>query len=162
MDGFLKIFEKFTVIVLILLMVVIIIVATFVTGSAVVQYIFSSPNYLIDDIELLDILGYILLILIGIELLETVKAYLYEHIIHVEVVLEVALIAVARKVILLDYKEYSGLYGPGYCRADNGSFGWVLSGKARSIFQKRFRRSKIVLKILYSAKSHLSIFLSKP
>jgi uncharacterized membrane protein (DUF373 family) len=109
MDGFLKIFEKFIVIVLILLMVMIIVVATFVTGSAIVRYIFSSPNYLIDDIELLDVLGYILLILIGIELLETVKAYLDDHIIHVEVVLEVALIAVARKVILLDYKEYSGL-----------------------------------------------------
>ena len=109
MDKFLKIFEKYVVIVLILLMVMIIVVATFVTSSAIVRYIFSSPNYLIDDIELLDILGYILLILIGIELLETVKAYLYDHIIHVEVVLEVALIAVARKVILLDYKEYSGL-----------------------------------------------------
>jgi uncharacterized membrane protein (DUF373 family) len=30
-------------------------------------------------------------------------------VIHVEVVLEVALIAIARKVILLDFKEYSGL-----------------------------------------------------
>ena len=109
MDKFLKIFEKYVVIVLILLMVMIIVVATFVTSSTILRYILSSPNYLIDDIELLDILGYILLILIGIELLETVKAYLYDHIIHVEVVLEVALIAVARKVILLDYKEYSGL-----------------------------------------------------
>ncbi len=109
MDQFLKIFEKFIVIVLILLMVLIIVVATFVTVVSIVGYVFSSPNYLVDDIELLDILGYVLLILIGIELLETVKAYLYDHIIHVEVVLEVALIAVARKVILLDYKEYSGL-----------------------------------------------------
>jgi uncharacterized membrane protein (DUF373 family) len=109
MDRFLKTFEKFIVIVLILLMVLIIVVATFVTVVSIVGYVISSPNYLVDDIELLDILGYILLILIGIELLETVKAYLYDHIIHVEVVLEVALIAVARKVILLDYKEYSGL-----------------------------------------------------
>ena len=30
-----------------------------------------------------------------------------EHVVHVEIVLEVALIAVARKVVIIDVKEYS-------------------------------------------------------
>ena len=109
MDKFLDNFEKSIVTVLIIIMVLIIVIATLVLGWAVVTNILSSENFLPDDIGLLDLFGYVLLILIGIELLETIKAYLSEHIFHVEVVLEVAIIAVARKVILLDYKEYSGL-----------------------------------------------------
>jgi uncharacterized membrane protein (DUF373 family) len=58
---------------------------------------------------LLDIFGYFLLILIGVELLETIKAYLSEHVVHVEIVLEVALVAIARKVIILDVKELPSL-----------------------------------------------------
>ena len=109
MNKFLNIFEKTIVAVLIVIMVLIIILATVVLASSLVRHIFTSPGYLPGDIELLDVFGYVLLILIGIELLETIKAYLSEHVFHVEVVLEVAMIAVARKVILLDYKEYSGL-----------------------------------------------------
>ena len=48
-----------------------------------------------------------MLILIGVELLETIRAYLDDHQVHVEIVLEVALIAVARKVVIVDVKEYS-------------------------------------------------------
>lgn len=109
MNKFLSLFEKVIVTALILIMVLIIVLATLVLGSLILSYIFSSPDYLLDDVQLLDVLGYVLLILIGIELLETVKLYLSEHVFHLEVVLEVAMIAVARKVILLDYKDYSGL-----------------------------------------------------
>ena len=108
MNKFLNIFEKTIVAVLIVIMVLIIILATVVLASSLVRHLITSPGDLPGDIELLDIFGYVLLILIGIELLETIKAYLSEHVFHVEVVLEVAMIAVARKVILLDYKEYSG------------------------------------------------------
>ena len=41
-----------------------------------------------------------LLVLIGVELLETLKAHLKKDVIHVRVVLEVALIAMARRVII--------------------------------------------------------------
>ncbi|MCZ7362256.1 MAG: phosphate-starvation-inducible PsiE family protein, partial [Candidatus Methanoperedens sp.] len=50
-----------------------------------------------------------LLVLIGIELLYTIKAYAMESVIHAEVVLTVAMIAIGRKVIILDIKEISGL-----------------------------------------------------
>ena len=109
MNKFLNLFEKAIIGVLIIIMVLIIIVATIVLGSTLIRHITTSPGNLPGDVELLDVFGYVLLILIGIELLETIKAYLSEHVFHVEVVLEVAMIAVARKIILLDYKEYSGL-----------------------------------------------------
>ena len=40
--------------------------------------------------------------LIAVELLDTMKAYITENVIHVEVVVLLAIIAIARKVILLD------------------------------------------------------------
>jgi uncharacterized membrane protein (DUF373 family) len=109
MHKFLNLFEKAIVAVLIVIMVLIIVLATVVLGASLIRHVTASPGYLPGDVELLDIFGYVLLILIGVELLDTIKAYLSEHVFHVEVVLEVAMIAVARKVILLDYKEYSGL-----------------------------------------------------
>jgi len=60
--------------------------------------------------ELLQVFGFFLLVLIGVELLETIKAYFVEHIVHVEVVVEVAMIAIARKVITLDVKDYEPLH----------------------------------------------------
>jgi uncharacterized membrane protein (DUF373 family) len=55
--------------------------------------------------ELLEVLGFFMMVLIGLELLETIKNYLTQHAIHVEVVLLVAMIAISRKVIILDMKE---------------------------------------------------------
>ena len=52
--------------------------------------------------------GAFLLVLIGVELLDTIKAYFRENTIHVEIVVLLAIIAVARKVILLDPAEMSG------------------------------------------------------
>jgi uncharacterized membrane protein (DUF373 family) len=71
--------------------------------------IISSPIVLLDVEELLDIFGFFLLVLIGVELLETIKAYFDDHVVHVEVVLEVAMIAIARKVITLEVKDVSSL-----------------------------------------------------
>lgn len=59
--------------------------------------------------ELLELFGFFLLIVIGVELLETIKAYLRDNVIHIEIVLEVALIAIARKVIVLDLSKYDGV-----------------------------------------------------
>ena len=58
-------------------------------------------SYRLANFEILEIFGYFLLILIGIELLETIKAYLIKNEIHVEIIILVAIIAVARKIILL-------------------------------------------------------------
>jgi uncharacterized membrane protein (DUF373 family) len=43
-----------------------------------------------------------MMILIGIELIETIKIYLVDESIHVEVICLVAIVAIARKVIILD------------------------------------------------------------
>ena len=58
--------------------------------------------------EAFAIFGDLLLILIGLELMNTVKVYLQDHTVHVEVILTVALVAMARKVIAVDLKDYQG------------------------------------------------------
>jgi uncharacterized membrane protein (DUF373 family) len=62
----------------------------------------ADLSYRLVNHEILEIFGYFLLILIGIELLETMKSYLVKNEIHVEIIILVAIIAVARKIILLD------------------------------------------------------------
>ena len=69
----------------------------------------SEPFMMVKVSELLDLFGLFMLILIGIELIETMEIYLKEHVVHVEVVFTVAMIAVARKVIILDVKKLDAL-----------------------------------------------------
>lgn len=106
-EKILKVFEQVIVTSLIVMMIVVILLSTIELGRILVLDIMSPPSILLDITELLDIFGFFMLILIGVELLETIKAYLDKHEVHVEIVLEVALIAVARKVVIIDVKEYS-------------------------------------------------------
>lgn len=109
MTDFLKKFERLIVNSLIVMMVLIVFLATIELGWIILKDIVTHPILLLEINELLEIFGFFLLVLIGIELLETIKAYLDEKVIHVEIVLEVALIAIARKVIILDLDKYSAL-----------------------------------------------------
>ena len=110
MKQFLKTFENVIVTVLIVLMMIVILLATAHLAWMIGDDILSSPAVLLDVRELLGIFSFFLLILIGLELLETIKIYLSDHVVHVEVVLEVALIAVARKLITMETKEFDGTY----------------------------------------------------
>jgi uncharacterized membrane protein (DUF373 family) len=64
--------------------------------------LFVNSPILLENNELLSLFGYFLLVLIGVELLATVAAYVNEKVIRVEVVILIAIIAIARNVILLD------------------------------------------------------------
>jgi uncharacterized membrane protein (DUF373 family) len=105
----LKRFEQIVVVSLIAMMAIVILVATAELALIIYKDLSTPPYFIIEIDGLLQIFGFFLLILIGVELLETIKAYLEEHVIHVEIVLEVALIAIARKVIVLELKDYSGI-----------------------------------------------------
>lgn len=70
---------------------------------------FSLKSIVLSEAEMLSILGLFLSVLITLELIETVEVYFRDHSIHVEIVVLVAIIALARKIIILDLKEYSPL-----------------------------------------------------
>ena len=101
--------ERLIVLSLLVMMVSVVILSTVELGWYIIKDIISPPVFLLDINELLDVFGMFLLVLIGIELLETVKMYLFNRTVHVEVVFTVAMIAIARKVIILDIKEVSSL-----------------------------------------------------
>ena len=109
MKVFLKKFEQVIVIALIAMMAIVVLFATIELAWIIYKDLSVAPYFMIEIDSLLKIFGFFLLIFIGIELLETIKAYLAEHVVYVEIVLEVALIAIARKVIILDLKDYSGV-----------------------------------------------------
>ena len=101
--------QKFVVVILAMLLVVVVVLSTIHLGSLIAEEIWKPPRFLIPVQGLLEIFGYFLLVLIGVELLETMKAYIKKDVIHVRVVLEVALIAMARKVIVEEPNTVSSL-----------------------------------------------------
>jgi uncharacterized membrane protein (DUF373 family) len=101
--------QKLTAQAMVVLLIVVVLLSTAHLGLLLVQKIIEPPRFFIPVQGLLEIFGYFLLVLIGVELLETLKAYLRKDVIHVRVVLEVALIAMARKVIIEEPNTVSSL-----------------------------------------------------
>ncbi len=109
LNNAVKTVERYIIKTLIGLMSLLLIIATVQLGYMVFKSILESDVFILDLDVLMDLFGVFLLVLIGIELLDTIKVYFKKHDIHVEVVMLVALIAIARKIILLDFDKYTGL-----------------------------------------------------
>ncbi|MDZ7372090.1 MAG: phosphate-starvation-inducible PsiE family protein [candidate division KSB1 bacterium] len=101
------IFEKAVVFILLLLMVIVLVIGTVELAVMLYQNLIRPPVMLFDLTNLLEIFGTFLMVLIGLELLETIKVYWQQNKFHLEEVLIVSIIAVARKVILVDSKTFS-------------------------------------------------------
>ena len=97
------------VVTLLVMMALVVCLSTVELGWFIIKDVISPPIFLLEIDELLDIFGMFLLVLIGVELLETVKMYLTQKTLHVEVVFMVAMIAIARKAIILDINELPSL-----------------------------------------------------
>jgi uncharacterized membrane protein (DUF373 family) len=95
-------FEKIVYFVLAGLLVFVLIFSLIELVMLLYASIVNDTALRLDNYELLDIFGFFLLILIGVELLDTFKSYITRQEIHVEVIILIAIIAVARKVILFD------------------------------------------------------------
>ena len=102
MLDYIRKFEKIMYIALIILLGGVVIFSIAELVWILYESLFLTSVYRLENKELLDIFGFFLLVVIGIEILDTLKAYLRENVIHVEIVILVAVIAIARKVIILD------------------------------------------------------------
>jgi uncharacterized membrane protein (DUF373 family) len=102
MLEYLNKFERGVYYALMIMLALVIIFGVLELAFILVSALFTDLSFRFANQEILQIFGYFLLILIGIELLETIKAYLVKNEIHVEIIILVAIIAVARKIILLD------------------------------------------------------------
>ena len=132
--DFLKKYEKFMVKVLMIMMAAVLGLATLDLAWKIIKEVSSPPYALIDVENLLDIFGMFMLVLIGIELLETImKTYITQGPLHYETVLSVAIIAIARKVIILDVKKVESMSLVGIaCIIVALTIGYYLMKKTRS------------------------------
>jgi len=99
-----KKFERFIVLALLVMMMVALLASTVELAIILFEQLLAPPFLLLDVKEMLTVFAFFLMVLIGLELVETVKMYFEEDAFHVEVVVLVAIIAVARKIIVMDYK----------------------------------------------------------
>ncbi|MEH6535372.1 MAG: phosphate-starvation-inducible PsiE family protein [Psychroserpens sp.] len=101
--------EKAIILILLFSLLVVVLYSTIIFISLLFNGIISqyqdsfSNNNILTHLH--KIFGGFLLVLIGIELVHTVKMYLKEDVVHVEIVLLVALIGISRHVIDLDFKN---------------------------------------------------------
>ncbi len=104
-----KRFERVVVLILIGLLMVVVTISTFELGWLLLRDLRSTRELLLDVEEIFDLFGFFLLVLIGLELLTSLKSHLRHGVVQVEVVLEVALIAIAQKIIIVDATRAGGL-----------------------------------------------------
>ena len=109
MLEFINRFEKLVYILLIAFLVIVLVFAIGQMFWSLWITLTTAPVLDLDSTELALALGGFLLVLIAVELLDTMKAYITENVIHVEVVVLLAIIAIARKIILLNPSGPDGL-----------------------------------------------------
>ena len=110
MFTLMKKYEKVMIQALMVMMAIVLGLATLDLAYFIIKDTIQTPYLLLSVEQLLDLFGLFMLVLIGIELLETImKTYITQDQPHYEVVLSVAIIAIARKVIILDLKEVDSL-----------------------------------------------------
>ena len=74
------------------------------------QRLVEPPFLLLRISDILATFGAFLAVLIAVEIFENIIMYLRDDVIHVELVIATALMAIARKVIVFDYKEIKSEY----------------------------------------------------
>jgi uncharacterized membrane protein (DUF373 family) len=102
---YLETFERDITRTLLVLMAGVVLLATVELAWVLGKDVLTPPLFLLELDELLELFGQFLLVLIGIELLHSMKIYIVQRVIHLEAVLIVALIAMARKIVVLEPKE---------------------------------------------------------
>lgn len=92
-----------------LMLTVVVILSVVELGVIIGKKMVQPPYGMLQIEDLLTLFGFFLMVLIGLELLHSMTTYLASRTLQVEVVFMVALIAAARKVIILDTEKLQGL-----------------------------------------------------
>lgn len=106
----LQVAVRFCVRLLAILMTFVIIMGVIDVGWTLYQKLMSAPIFILTISDMLAAFGAFMAVLIAIEILINITVYLREDVIHVKIVMATALMAVARKVIILDYSEVEPAY----------------------------------------------------
>lgn len=93
-----------------LLMIVVIIFGVIDVGWTLYQRLMTPPAFILTIGDILATFGAFMVVLIAIEIFQNIILYLRDDVIHVNIVLSTALMAIARKVIILDFDELEPMY----------------------------------------------------
>ncbi|MCP5205865.1 MAG: phosphate-starvation-inducible PsiE family protein [Hahellaceae bacterium] len=93
-----------------ILMVVVIIMGVIDVGWTLYQKLMTPPSFILTISDMLATFGAFMAVLIAIEIFINITVYLRDDVIHVKIVMATALMAIARKVIILDIEKVSADY----------------------------------------------------
>jgi len=91
-------------------MIIVIIFGVIDVGWTIYQRFVAEPSFILTMGDVLATFGAFMVVLIAIEIFQNIVLYLRDDVIHVKIVLATALMAIARKVIILDYDELDPMY----------------------------------------------------
>ena len=89
-------------------MILVTLIAIFQLGYSLIETLLQTINQHDSDnfnAQLFQLFGLFLNVLIALEILENITAYLKKHVVQVELVLVTSLIAVSRKIIIMDLEK---------------------------------------------------------
>jgi uncharacterized membrane protein (DUF373 family) len=103
-------FIKLALRILSVLMVVVIVWGVLDVCWLLYTKIWEEPKYLLDINDMFATFGAFLAVLIAIEIFVNIVLYLKDNVIHVKLVVATALMAVSRKIIVMDYEYIEPAY----------------------------------------------------
>ncbi|MBY5992904.1 phosphate-starvation-inducible PsiE family protein [Ferrimonas balearica] len=92
------------------LMVFVIVMGVIDVGWILYQRLMMAPRFVLTISDMLASFGAFMAVLIAIEIFINITIYLRDNVIHVKIVMATALMAIARKVIILDMEETEPIY----------------------------------------------------
>lgn len=125
---------RYVVKVLAILMVVVIILCVADVVFVLYEKLTTPPLFLLDLKDIFVVFASFLAVLIGIEIFANITLYLRDDVVHIKLVVATALMAIARKVIVLDFTKLDPqyVYGIGLIVLALGVTYYLVTLKARS------------------------------
>jgi len=74
------------------------------------EKLLRPPLFILESSDILKLFGAFLIVLIGVEVYQNIVLYLKTNIIPMKLVISTALVAIARKVIVLDFNDIGPMY----------------------------------------------------
>ena len=93
-----------------LLMILVIISGVIDVAWTIYHRLTTPPMFILTIGDVLATFGAFMVVLIAIEIFQNIILYLRDDVIHVKIVISTALMAIARKVIILDYNDLQPMH----------------------------------------------------
>ncbi|MBD3386630.1 hypothetical protein GF407_17130 [candidate division KSB1 bacterium] len=107
---YLRVIIRMAVRALAILMTLVILWGVADVGWVLYKQLLATPKFMLTISDILATFGAFMAVLIAIEIFINISIYLRDDVIHVKIVMATALMAIARKIIILDYEKTSPDY----------------------------------------------------